>query len=168
MSRPGRPAQLQNASRTVRRSVSAGSPTANRGSRSTRRVSQERRPSSTSVAASMVVIDFVTEPIIIRVSGVTGWVPPNCLDTEAVEVDDVPARDDRHRGAGNPEPGQRVGDVGLERGAALAGQRQRLGIGQVELRRLWLLCCVGGQSGDQRQKQKEAERRRHGALPTKA
>ena len=43
------------------------------------RVSQARRPSSTSVPAIMVVIDLVMEPIIISVSGVTGRVLPASL-----------------------------------------------------------------------------------------
>ena len=44
-----------------------------------RRVSQARRPRSTREAASIVVIDFVMEPIIIMVSGVTGRVLPISL-----------------------------------------------------------------------------------------
>ncbi len=79
MFRPGTPEQLQKASRMVSRAVSAGSATANSGSRSTRRVSQVTRPASTREAASIVVIDFVMEPIIIRVSGVTGRVLPISL-----------------------------------------------------------------------------------------
>jgi hypothetical protein len=71
-SRRGTPVQAQKASATVRRRVSAGSATAKSGSSSTMGVSQASRPSSTSVAAIMLVIGLLTEPISISVSAVTG------------------------------------------------------------------------------------------------
>src|SRR5918997_5320587 len=71
-SRRGRPVQAQYASATVSRDVSWGSATAKAGNTSTSDVSQDSQPSSTRVAAMVLVIDLVTEPIIINVSGVTG------------------------------------------------------------------------------------------------
>ena len=79
-SRSGSPVQAQKASATVRRRVSTGSATANAGSRSTTGVSQASNPSSTAVAAIVAVIGLVTEPTIIRVSGVTRSSPPRARE----------------------------------------------------------------------------------------
>jgi len=72
MSRRGTPVQAQTRFSMVMRAVTSGSATRKDGSSSVTGVSQAMRPSSTIWAMSRVVMVLVVEPIIIRVSGVTG------------------------------------------------------------------------------------------------
>ena len=136
-SRRGRPVQAQKASARVRRGVSCGSATAKSGSTSTSGVSQESQPSSTTVAAMVLVIDLVTEPIIIRVSGGDGVGAAKRSDAKALRVDDLASLDDGHGGAGDPEPVDGLGDVALERRPSLTRQWQRRDTSEVCGRRGW-------------------------------